>query len=109
VVDDIIIPVLWVGVGISVIVQNREYIAYEGNRFKNWLSVQFASSAQDPKLTNDEIRRLERGTGETAEQIKGEKHAGQRDLYKKPNGDVVVKPKGGKGPGELTGYNINDY
>jgi RHS repeat-associated protein len=30
------------------------------------------------------------------------------DLFKKPNGDIVVKLKGGGGPGEPTGYNIND-
>lgn len=30
------------------------------------------------------------------------------DLYKKPNGDIVVKPKGGRGPGDPIGVNIKD-
>ncbi len=33
---------------------------------------------------------------------------GGLDLYKKPNGDIAVKSKGGAGPGEPTGHNIKD-
>jgi RHS repeat-associated protein len=68
-------------------------------------------SDKDSKLSDTEVDRLENGTGQSAEEIKSPhgKNAGKLDLYKKPNGDVVVKPKGGNGPGEPTGYNINDY
>ena len=31
-----------------------------------------------------------------------------KDLSKKPNGDVVIKPRNGIGPGEPTGVNLND-
>ena len=34
--------------------------------------------------------------------------AGGYELYVKPNGDIVVKPSSGIGPGESTGYNIYD-
>ncbi|MFK7874147.1 MAG: polymorphic toxin type 33 domain-containing protein [Oligoflexales bacterium] len=48
----------------------------------------------------------------TAERIKQEiygKHNGSKyDLYKDRTGDLYVKPKGGRGPGEPTGYNIHD-
>jgi RHS repeat-associated protein len=107
--DDVAIPVIILGAGIITVAQNWDYFSDKASDFSSWLSVSFASSAQDQKLSADEVQRLESGSGETAEEIKGEKHAGQRDLYKKPNGDIVVKPKGGKGPGEPTGYNINDY
>ena len=40
--------------------------------------------------------------------LKGKKNASQRDLYKTPDGEIVVKPKGGAGPGEPTGYNVKD-
>lgn len=33
---------------------------------------------------------------------------GKIDLHKDGKGNIVVKGKGGKGEGELTGYNIND-
>ena len=48
--------------------------------------------------------------GETIESIKtpGGKNAAKYDLYVKPSGDIVVKPKGGKGLGEPTGFNIRD-
>ncbi|MFD2034529.1 polymorphic toxin type 33 domain-containing protein [Belliella marina] len=40
--------------------------------------------------------------------MKGGKRTGQTYLYKYPAGDIFVKGKGGKGPGEPTGININD-
>jgi hypothetical protein len=42
-------------------------------------------------------------------QLKGKKSSGERDLYKDKKGDIYVKPKGGKGEGEPTGVNINDF
>ncbi|HKM83033.1 MAG TPA: polymorphic toxin type 33 domain-containing protein [Candidatus Acidoferrum sp.] len=32
---------------------------------------------------------------------------GKTDLYKTPSGDILVKGKGGVGPGAQTGININ--
>ena len=31
------------------------------------------------------------------------------DLFKDQKGNIYVKPKGGGGPGDPTGLNINDY
>ncbi|WP_418884067.1 polymorphic toxin type 33 domain-containing protein [Campylobacter majalis] len=31
------------------------------------------------------------------------------DLYKDKKGNIVIKLKNGKGQGEYTGYNINDF
>jgi RHS repeat-associated protein len=66
------------------------------------------SGAQDKRLTSGEIKRLQQG-GENIEEIKGAKGAGQRDLFKDKDGNIVVKPADGSGPGEYTGLNINDY
>jgi Bacterial toxin 33 len=38
----------------------------------------------------------------------GTTRSSHSDLYKLPNGDIVVKGKGGIGPGEPTGININE-
>ena len=35
--------------------------------------------------------------------LKGKKSASKRDLFKRPNGDICVKPKDGSGPGEGCG------
>jgi len=37
------------------------------------------------------------------------KENARQDLYKDKDGNIVVKPKGGNGPGEPTGLNINDF
>jgi hypothetical protein len=39
--------------------------------------------------------------------VPGETGAGGYELYVKPNGDIVVKPRSGVGSGEYTGYNIH--
>jgi RHS repeat-associated protein len=68
--------------------------------------------AQDKKLTKSEVKALEKNTGETAEEIKSgtmqSEKAGQFDLYKNSDGDIVAKPKGSSGAGEQTGYTIKD-
>jgi len=64
-------------------------------------------SAQDKILSPGEIKKLKEA-GFDPEQLKGGKRTGQTDLYKKPNGDIVIKPKSGNGPGEPTGINIKD-
>jgi RHS repeat-associated protein len=63
--------------------------------------------AQDKKLTNGDIKILE-GSGIDVHELKGGTHTGQLDLYKDTAGNVYIKPKGGKGPGEETGHNLND-
>ncbi len=64
--------------------------------------------ASDKMLTPGEIKRLEDG-GEDVHEIKGGKNASRRDLYKDADGNIYVKPKGGRGLGEETGLNINDF
>jgi len=63
------------------------------------------------KLKPWEIDKLKEA-GVDPEQLKtettGKKKTGGVDLFKGPNGDICVKPKDGKGPGEPTGININD-
>jgi Bacterial toxin 33 len=63
----------------------------------------------DRLLSPGEIKALnEKGRGK-AEALKGGKKTGQWDLYKDKKGDIYIKPKGGRGSGEPTGENINDY
>ncbi|WP_104428566.1 polymorphic toxin type 33 domain-containing protein [Methylobacter tundripaludum] len=33
----------------------------------------------------------------------------KQDLFKDRDGNIVVKPKSGIGPGDPTGHNINDF
>jgi hypothetical protein len=60
------------------------------------------------KLSKGEIKKLE-GKGIDAEELKGGKATGKLDLYKDKEGNVFIHPKGGSGPGEPTGININDF
>jgi hypothetical protein len=64
--------------------------------------------AQDKILTQGEIRILE-GAGIDIHDVKGNDHTGVIDLYKDNSGNVYIKAKGGKGPGDPTGINLNDY
>ncbi|WP_413578578.1 RHS repeat-associated core domain-containing protein [Bdellovibrio sp. HCB290] len=65
----------------------------------------------DQKLSSWEIEQMKKA-GIDPEKLKsevtGKKKTGSIDLWKNPNGDICVKPKDGKGPGEPTGININD-
>ena len=67
----------------------------------------YFASEQDKKLTDGEIKKL-KDAGYDPHKLKGKNNASKKDLYKKPNGDIVVKPKGGAGEGDPTGININD-
>ena len=69
---------------------------------------QTKAGAQDKKLSDSEIEALEEG-GVDVHELKGNKSSGERDLYKDSKGNIKIKPKGGKGPGEETGYNIKNY
>jgi RHS repeat-associated protein len=68
--------------------------------------------AQDKKLSPGEIKKLDKQVKEdgydSIEDLKGDKHAGSKDLYKDKEGNIYTKPKGGDGSGEYTGYNTND-
>jgi Bacterial toxin 33 len=66
------------------------------------------SSAQDKRLSPREKKKL-KDAGIDIHDLKGKKSASKRDLFKRPNGDICVKPKDGSGPGEDTGLNINDF
>jgi Bacterial toxin 33 len=64
--------------------------------------------AQDKKLSQGEIAKLKKGDIDIHE-LKDEENASKRDLFKDKDGNIYVKPKGGRGPGEETGLNINNY
>jgi hypothetical protein len=60
-------------------------------------------------LTQGEIEKLE-DAGIDVHDLKGGKRTGQIDLYKRPNGDIVIKPKrGGKMTGEEIRFNIKNF
>ncbi len=61
--------------------------------------------AQDKPLSKGEIKALWDKAGIDVHELKP--GAGY-DLYKTPTGEIVVKPKGGAGPGDPTGINIKD-
>jgi len=104
VVDDLLLIFVGVGyLGYNAYI-NRDYLA---DKFSDACDVDISWSKQDKKLSDGEIDRLKRG-GVDPHDLK-EGSPGQKDLYKDKNGNIIVKPKGGKGPGEPTGLNINDY
>ncbi len=59
---------------------------------------------QDRMLTKKEIKDVEDALGEDIHDIKGGTNASKYDLYKRGDGEVVMKPKGGAGPGEPIGF-----
>jgi RHS repeat-associated protein len=63
-----------------------------------------ASTAQYKRLTKGEIKILEEHDIDPHDLKPNSKF----DLFKSPTGEIVVKPKGGQGPGDPTGININD-
>ncbi len=67
------------------------------------------STSQAKKLTPGEIAKLkEKGIDpELLKEEIGVTRSSKSDLYKMPNGDIIVKGKGGVGSGEPTGININ--
>ncbi len=62
--------------------------------------------AQDKKLSPKEIKKLKE-KGFDIEGLKGVKKTGGFNLYKDEQGNILIKPPGGIGPGEPTGLNIN--
>jgi len=68
-----------------------------------------SGGSQDKKLTPGEIAKL-KANRINPEALKEEvwgRSFGRTDLYKTLSGDIVIKGKGGVGPGEPTGININ--
>ena len=61
--------------------------------------------AQDKRLTKGEIKKLI-DKGVHPHDLKDNS---RQDLFKDKDGNIVVKPRSGTGPGEPTGHNINDY
>jgi len=61
---------------------------------------------QDKLLTPGEIKRLQDAGWDHSD--KGRNGGGKIDLYKDKEGNVYEKGKGNKGPGEPTGYNMNN-
>lgn len=59
------------------------------------------------KLSPGEVEKLAKG-GAHPHDIKPKPNS-RYDLYKDRNGNIEIRPKGGKGPGEPTGLNIKDY
>jgi hypothetical protein len=58
-------------------------------------------------LSKGEIKALQKA-GHDPHSLKPKLNGSRFDLYKTPEGDIVIKLKGGVGPGEPTGININD-
>ncbi|WP_221410478.1 polymorphic toxin type 33 domain-containing protein [Apibacter sp. HY039] len=60
---------------------------------------------QDKLLSKGEIEKLQEAGWDHSDKGKG---GGKKDLYKDKEGNVYEKPKGGNGPGEWTGHNLNN-
>jgi len=63
---------------------------------------------QDKMLSPGEIKALEEALRKEGMTIHDLKEGRGTDLYKDRWGNIYEKPKGGAGPGEPTGYNLND-
>ncbi len=63
---------------------------------------------QMKKLGKGEIKKL-KDAGVDIHELKGGGKVSRGDLFKNKKGDIFVKPKSGKGPGDPTGININDF
>ncbi len=60
---------------------------------------------QHKKLSNGEIKRMQ-DKGVDPHDLKPNS---KYDLFKDKSGDIFVKPKNGSGPGDPTGFNINNF
>ena len=65
------------------------------------------NAAQDKRLTTGEVKQLEKA-GYHPHDLKPKQDGSKFDLFKRPDGEIVVKPKNGSGPGDPTGINLND-
>jgi len=62
---------------------------------------------QDKRLSKGEIKTLKEA-GIDPHELKPKKMGSRYDLFKTPNGDIVVKPADGSGDGDPTGINIKE-
>jgi hypothetical protein len=60
------------------------------------------------KLSKGEIKKMIK-KGLHPHNLKPKKGGSKFDLFKDPKGNISVRPKSGKGPGDPTGLNINDF
>jgi hypothetical protein len=95
------------GTAVSGIFSGNTVHRAEGEENKSKDQSQERNSSQDKVLTKNEIKKLKKA-GEDPHVLKGKIDASKRDLYKDKDGNIWVKPKGGKGSGEPTGININE-
>ena len=65
-------------------------------------------SPDDKKLSNGEIDKL-KDAGIDPHDLKPKKGGSKYDLFKDRNGNIIVKPKKGNGPGDPSGFNINNF
>jgi RHS repeat-associated protein len=65
-------------------------------------------SNQLKRITKGEVKKLKKGNV-NPEALKGKRGVGKLDIFKDNKGNLFIKPKSGKGPGEPTGLNINDF
>jgi hypothetical protein len=66
-----------------------------------------SSTTQTKRLSRGEIKKL-KDAGLDPEELKGGKATGKLDLFKDQQGNIIVKPKDGSGPGDSLGININN-
>ncbi|MGM5631400.1 FG-GAP-like repeat-containing protein [Apibacter raozihei] len=89
--------------GLNHVVHKIEKITFlentggDPNPNRNW--------RQDKLLSKGEIEKLQEAGWDHSDKGKG---GGKKDLYKDKEGNVYEKPKGGNGPGEWTGHNLNN-
>ncbi|MBI2328032.1 hypothetical protein HYU92_06975 [Candidatus Curtissbacteria bacterium] len=65
------------------------------------------ATKQFKRLNEHEIKEVERITGQDIHEIKGP-GGGKFDLFKDSNGNVIIKPKDGSGPGDPIGVNLRE-
>jgi RHS repeat-associated protein len=70
------------------------------------LSVAGEGAEQYKRITNSEIKRWQKKFGFDAHDLKPDS---KYDLFKDKHGRIIVKPRDGRGPGEWTGYNIDEF
>jgi RHS repeat-associated protein len=64
-------------------------------------------NSQDKRLSDWEIKQLQ-NAGIDPHDLKPQIQGSRYDLFKDGQGNIIVKPKDGSGPGEATGINIKD-
>lgn len=107
VVDDVAIPFVTVigllaAAAVAIWILANQDSGAEGLEFDD----PTRNPAQDNPLSKGDIKKLE-DAGFNIHGLKGGKNTGPIDLYKDAKGNIYIKPKGGKGPGEPLNINLN--